>query len=122
MTDSEKLWAANLKAVWKARKSELGLNQERAADIFGCTQSGISQYLNGRIPLNTDAIYKFAKMLDVPPHTINPKINELIPVIDPLTINSPLDLLPIVERMPAREAAKFLGMVEAIVDKKLKED
>jgi transcriptional regulator with XRE-family HTH domain len=110
-----------LNRIWHAKKKQLGLSQERAAEIYGCSQGNISQYLNGKIPLNTDAIYKFAKMLCVSPSEIKPELKEaasmLLADTGELTAKS---LLPILERLSPIEAAKFLGMAEAIVDEKLK--
>jgi predicted transcriptional regulator len=42
------------------KKVTLRLTQEKAADALGfSTQATVSQYLNGSIPLNTDATLKF---------------------------------------------------------------
>ena len=112
--------ADRLYAVWQKKKTPLGLSQERAAGSFGCSQANISQYLNGKIPLNTDAIFKFAKILQVAPEEINPNIGEIVPFAASDQIKA-ADMLPILVRMPAKEILKFLGMAEAIVDQKLKE-
>ena len=121
LTQEELQWAANLKRVWLRKKKELSLSQEKVAELYGCTQGNVSQYLNAKIPLNTNAVYKFARILQVAPTEINPTITDLIPSLDPSNVRSAMDLLPLIERLPPKEAAKFLGMAEAIVDKKLKE-
>ena len=42
----------NLKAAWNARKKELKLTQELAAELLGFESQGtVSQYLNGKIPV-----------------------------------------------------------------------
>lgn len=55
-------------------KVTLRLTQEKAADALGfSTQATVSQYLNGSIPLNTDATLKFSALLG-----LNQKIFALI--------------------------------------------
>lgn len=63
----------NLRRIWDSQKTELRLTQEMAAFRFGWkTQGAVSQYLLGRIPLNTDATLKFAELLQVEPLEIDP--------------------------------------------------
>lgn len=58
--------AARLKAIYIAKKRELHLTQESLAAACGWESQGtVSQYLNGRIPLNVDAAVKFARHLGV---------------------------------------------------------
>lgn len=71
--------AARLKAAflaWKAREKAEGRrgSQEVAADDLGFGQSALSQYLNGSIPLNVDALKKFCRLLRVPAISISPSI------------------------------------------------
>ncbi|EOO9467015.1 helix-turn-helix domain-containing protein, partial [Escherichia coli] len=48
-----------LRAIWDAKKRELKLTQELAAELMGFeAQSAVSHYLNGKAPLNTDAALK----------------------------------------------------------------
>ena len=119
---AEREASAKLSRIWHAKKKELGLSQERAAELYGCSQGNISQYLNGKIPLNTDAVYKFAKMLKVNPIEIRPDLKEAVTLssleLDEVTAKT---LLPILEKLSPVEAAKFLGMAEAIVEQKLKD-
>ena len=49
-------------------------SQIDAAIVMGISQPAISQYLTGKINLNTDIIIKFANYLDVYPYEID---NEL---------------------------------------------
>ena len=120
ITAKEREMADRLYSVWLKKKALLGLSQERVADLFGCTQANISQYLNGKIPLNTDAIFKFSKILEIAPEEINPDIGEFVPfnVTGPITAG---DMLSILNKMPAKEIMRFLGMAEAVIDQKLKE-
>jgi len=115
--------ADRLNSVWVRKKRLLGLSQERAAEMFGCTQATISQYVNGRIPLNTNAIFKFSKILQIGPEEINPDIGKIVPS-SPIALAGPItakDMLPLLSQMPVKEVMKFLGMAEAIIDQKLKE-
>jgi transcriptional regulator with XRE-family HTH domain len=63
-----------LKKVWEQKKLELNLSQQSVAKAFGITnQTAISQYLNGRIPLNLEAALKFSKVLQVRLSEISPR-------------------------------------------------
>ncbi|WP_272670882.1 helix-turn-helix domain-containing protein [Providencia sp. PROV147] len=58
LTDDQKFDATRLKALFQAQK---GLTQAVLADDLGfANQSAVSQYLNGRIPLNVEVAIKFA--------------------------------------------------------------
>jgi len=87
ITDADKDAAKRLRAIWESKKQELKLTQVTVADEIGTSQSAISQYLNGTIALNTDAVLVFAKLLQCEPKDIRPvlgsklKINRRIPVI-----------------------------------------
>lgn len=73
LTEEETLWQQNLKRIWLSKKSELGLTQEKlAAKIGWKTQGAVTSYLNGRIPLNTDAKVKFSEALGVDTKEIDP--------------------------------------------------
>lgn len=71
--------AKRLRDIWNEKKVTLRLTQEKAADALGFnTQATISQYLNGSIPLNTDAALKFAALLGVKPEDIRPDLADLM--------------------------------------------
>ena len=56
--------ASRLKNIYLARKEALGLTQAVLADHLGfANQSGVSQYLNGKIPLNAEVAVLFAEQL-----------------------------------------------------------
>lgn len=57
--------AARLKAEWSARARGLGLTQEKMADELGITQGAVSQYLNGRIPMNYRTLKAFSAALGI---------------------------------------------------------
>lgn len=74
LTDQEKRWADNLKRIWLLKKKSLGLTQEKASELMGFKgQSAFWQYMNARIPLNTDAKIKAAKVLQVSVTDIDPE-------------------------------------------------
>jgi len=87
ITDANKDTARRLLAIWESKKQELKLTQASIAEEIGTSQSAISQYLNGTIALNTDAVIVFAKLLQCEPKDIRPvlgsklKINRRIPVV-----------------------------------------
>ena len=87
ITAADKDAARRLRAIWESKKQELKLTQIAVADEIGTSQSAISQYLNGTIALNTDAVLVFAKLLQCEPRDIRPalgrklKINRRIAVI-----------------------------------------
>lgn len=80
--------AARLKAAYLARKEVLpSLTQEQIAHMFNWSgQSAVSQYLNGRIPLNLKALLGFSSVLGVHPSEISPRLvpptSELAVAID----------------------------------------
>ncbi|ECX1691432.1 helix-turn-helix domain-containing protein, partial [Salmonella enterica] len=68
-----------LRAIWDAKKRDLKLTQEIAADLMGFeTQSTVSHYLNGKAPLNTDAALKFSVLLRVKPEELRPDLADLM--------------------------------------------
>ena len=68
-----------LRAIWDAKKRELKLTQELAAELMGFeAQSAVSHYLNGKAPLNTDAALKFAVLLRVKPEELRPDLADLM--------------------------------------------
>lgn len=73
LTAQEKIAQQRLREIWHEKKKQLGLTQEKAAHLLGWSSQGtVGQYLLGRIGLNTDAIMKFASLLEVKPTDIDP--------------------------------------------------
>lgn len=60
-------------AAWQQRKREAGtpVSQEEAAAQLGMGQSAFNQYINGWIPLNGEAVLKFARLLGAKPSEIS---------------------------------------------------
>lgn len=57
--------AMRLKELWRHRASGLGLTQTKMAEELGITQGAISQYLNGRIPMNYRTLRAFTDALGI---------------------------------------------------------
>ncbi|MFP2768070.1 LexA family transcriptional regulator [Oceanisphaera sp. KMM 10153] len=80
LSDAEKADAERLKSIYNRRKRELAgsgvrLTQEELASRCGWAgQSAVSQYLNGRVPLNIEAVMKFARELGVEVADISPNL------------------------------------------------
>lgn len=73
LTTEEMADTQRLQQLWKSNAPKLGLTQVAASKEFGfANQSAISQYLNGRIPLNMATASKFANLLNVPLGAISP--------------------------------------------------
>lgn len=71
--------AGRLKSLfrsWQASRAAQNLDrsQEFAADQLGFGQSALSQYLNGKIPLNAEAAWKFSALLGQPVEEFSPVI------------------------------------------------
>lgn len=67
--------AARLKSIWLTYKESTKSTQTDLAAMMGFAGQGVvTQYLNGSIALNTDAILRFARVLGVSPEKINPDL------------------------------------------------
>lgn len=64
-TAADRAAAAALKAAWDARARGLGLTQEAIAGELGITQGAVSQYLNGKIPMNYRTLVVFCRALGI---------------------------------------------------------
>lgn len=75
LTAEETADAKRLREVWSRKKEELKLTQEKVgAELGWKTQSTVSQYLNGKIALNLNALVKLSEILEVAPEQISPRI------------------------------------------------
>lgn len=72
--------ATKLKAIYEARKLvDPKLTQDVLAEQAGWSgQSVVSQYMNGRIPLNLPALLKFSSVLGFDPNEVSPRLMEHI--------------------------------------------
>lgn len=62
--------------LWQARRNDAGQDwsQDYASDQLGFNQSALSQYLNGRIPLNLEAASKFSRLMEEPIESFSPSL------------------------------------------------
>lgn len=80
LTDEQIEESNRIKAIYNQRKEaarERGekLTQEDIADACGWTgQSAVSQYMNGRIALNLDALIKLSRALNFAPHEVSKRL------------------------------------------------
>lgn len=71
--------AKRLRKLWSEKKEELHLSQVKAAKELGySSQSAVSQYLNGKVPINFQTAAKFAKLLKTDIQHIAPRFNKLV--------------------------------------------
>lgn len=78
LTATEQAECAALKKIYMAKRKELGLTQEKLAESFGMSQTGVSMYLNGHNALNVMSAARFSSLLKVPVSTFSPRIAGLI--------------------------------------------
>lgn len=57
--------AGRLRAIWDRKKEDLGLTQDKMSEALDGTQGLVSQYLNGKIPLNYKTVLAFARALEI---------------------------------------------------------
>lgn len=121
-----------LREIWNKRKVELRLTQEKAAELMGFEhQSTISQYLNGKAPLNMENTIKFANVLGVKPEEIRPDLSDLFQYVrnsgDPdfqpnqtgwMRLNAREQLLvELFKRIPEAEKDSIVSELQNTVDK-----
>lgn len=81
-----------LKALFNAKKSELGLTQEKLAHALDINQSSVSHYLNGVNPLNASIGAAFAKILGVDVSAFSERLAEEIARIAEAAAPQPLSV------------------------------
>lgn len=84
LTAAELDAAKKLQHIWNTKKDELHLTQGKVAQTCGWSnESAFGAYLHARVPLNTEAVLRLAKILKVHPTEIMPEIAELLPSSNP---------------------------------------
>ncbi|HBP1962760.1 LexA family transcriptional regulator [Pseudomonas aeruginosa] len=80
LTAEEKQECQALNAIYKAKKRELGITQEKIAleGLGATTQSAASHYLTGKNALNAEAAAVFARYLDIQVRDFSPRLAEEI--------------------------------------------
>ena len=81
LTPHELAEADRLLAIFKDRKVSMKITQEELAGLMGfSTQGAISQYLNGKVRLGNEALFRFAYHLNFDPAEVRPDIFDQMPV------------------------------------------
>lgn len=79
LTNDEIEDAKRLRKLWSEKKEELHLSQVKAARELGySSQSAVSQYINGKVPINFQTAAKFAKLLKTDIQHIAPRFGKLV--------------------------------------------
>lgn len=74
LTEQETRAAKRLDGIFKEKKSELGLTQQKMADSLGVTQGAIFQWKSGKTPIGYEALFKISAYLKVSPSDIYPEL------------------------------------------------
>ena len=62
----------NVTANIRAEMARRGVTQKALSEALGINQSGVSERLNGNVPLRVDELLQIAALLDVPVSTLAP--------------------------------------------------
>lgn len=65
---------SNIKALWDKHKKANSVTQTVAAMELGWSQSTLSQFINGKLKPNTDAVLKLSDYFNVDPIEIDESI------------------------------------------------
>lgn len=65
ITEADRAAAARLREIWDSRARDLGVTQEKVAELLDGSQGLVSQYLNARIALNYRALLAFCSALQI---------------------------------------------------------
>lgn len=117
ITEADRQAALRLQRIWEHKRQALNLTQEQVAHSCGwSTQAAFSQYLRGKIPLNTDTVLKLAKVLQVAPQEIMPEVAELLAAQSnhPMVSESALRLALSIESLPEKERAALQTLVDSL--------
>lgn len=117
---SEELWRLNVKRIYDQKKKELGLTQEKLAELCGWkSQGSIAQYFTGGRALSTDAKLKLSYALKVPVTEIDP---DMVVFKAGDNIESPSDFLErnahVINQMSSNDLLKLAGLIEGYVKAK----
>ena len=74
LTPAQVADSQRLKALYEAKKKELGITQQSIADALDISQGGVGHYLNGRNALNTAVASVFARILGVSVADFSPSL------------------------------------------------
>lgn len=101
--------AERIKRVWLQNKADLKISQELAAEKMGWSQALFNKYLNGKNPLNINAVLKFSQLLGVPASELAPELLESLSTnIDDIQ-KSVSDNLSSISRVNIRDIVEILA-------------
>ncbi|WP_449575974.1 LexA family protein [Lelliottia nimipressuralis] len=109
LTPAQVADSQRLKALYEAKKKELGITQQSIADALDISQGGVGHYLNGRNALNTAVASVFARLLGVSVADFSPSlakdISEMSSVASENTsfagLYSPRSKYPVISKVQA---------------------
>jgi plasmid maintenance system antidote protein VapI len=103
-TTRQKVALENLRRLWYTKKQEMGLTQEKMAQMLGFSnQSGFGRFVNGREALYTDLIVDIAKIFKVSVKEIDPEFE--IPPVN----NYALEAFSELNQEEQREALEYIA-------------
>ena len=118
LTKTQSAEASSLKSLfkeWQKKQRESGLewSQDDVAEKLSFGQSAMSQYLNGKIPLNPDAAGQFAALMGLPIETFSPTIARAIADLSKTVGSANADQMteaaaPPAQLVPAAPGARYL--------------
>lgn len=86
--------AQGLKAIYERKRRQFHLSQDKiAAECGWQSQSTVSQYLNGLIPLNLEAAVKFATLLECSVSEFHPGFHEILKAYETNSLQLPEDAI-----------------------------
>ena len=99
----------------ECQKKELGLTQEKVAQMCEWSnQSAFGAYLLGRVPLNTDAVLRLAKVFKIHPTEIMPELADLLPTVSAGNLQEELDTF-------TAEEKTFIQMLRRVTSEQKKD-
>lgn len=115
LTEKEIKAATRLQQIWNVKKKELGLTQEKVAQMCEWSnQSAFGAYLLGRVPLNTDAVLRLAKVFKIHPTEIMPELADLLPTVSAGNLQEELDTF-------TAEEKTFIQMLRRVTSEQKKD-
>ncbi|MGJ0580654.1 helix-turn-helix domain-containing protein [Xenorhabdus bovienii] len=130
LSDEQISDANRLKAIYEAKKKELGLSQEVLAEKLVMGQSAVAQLLNANNAIGVSHAAKFAEILEITVddfspslaaeiaemaqyvHALSERIEAVKPANNQLT-KQQKELLALFDNLPSEEAERFLREMKA---------
>ena len=124
LTQAERECAERLRRIWERKRQALELTQEKVAYACGwTTQGAFGHYLQGKNPLNIDAVFKLARVLEVDPREIMPELHEILMEFFPeiggvgdsrLLSEEVLRVALAMQALPSKDRASLQKIVDAL--------